>query len=81
MVEGGGRLLGAMFDRRWIDEVHVFIAAKLAGGLDAVTPIAGEGIGDMTQALHLVEVERKTVEDDTYLHGVVRYPEEADTSS
>ena len=32
LVEGGGRLLGSLFDARLVDEVHVFIAPKLVGG-------------------------------------------------
>ena len=35
LVEGGGRLLGSLFDARLIDEAaHVFIAPKLAGGAE-----------------------------------------------
>ena len=44
LVEGGGRLLGSLFDARLIDEVHVFIAPKLAGGESAPGPIAGQGV-------------------------------------
>ena len=32
LVEGGSRLVGSLFDAGVIDEVHVFIAPKLAGG-------------------------------------------------
>jgi diaminohydroxyphosphoribosylaminopyrimidine deaminase/5-amino-6-(5-phosphoribosylamino)uracil reductase len=73
MVEGGGRLLGAMLDRRWIDEVHVFIAPKLVGGAEAVTPIAGMGIEEMPRAWRLGEVVSETIGPDTYVRGVVRY--------
>ena len=44
LVEGGGRLLGSLFDARLIDEVHVFIAPKLAGGGESPGPIAGRGV-------------------------------------
>ena len=32
LVEGGSKLLGTLFDMRAVDEVHVFIAPKVAGG-------------------------------------------------
>ncbi len=41
LVEGGAKLLGSLFDMRAIDEAHVFIAPKFAGGEAAPSPIAG----------------------------------------
>src|SRR5208283_5655345 len=51
LVEGGSRLLGTLFDARLIDEVHVFIAPKLAGGSEAPGPIAGRGVEAISAAL------------------------------
>ena len=53
LVEGGGQLLGSLLDAREINEVHVFIAAKLAGGEQAVSPIAGTGFETIAAALTL----------------------------
>jgi diaminohydroxyphosphoribosylaminopyrimidine deaminase/5-amino-6-(5-phosphoribosylamino)uracil reductase len=50
MVEGGGKLLGALNDLEQIDEAHVFIGAKLLGGADAVSPVAGAGNNLMADA-------------------------------
>jgi len=69
LVEGGGRLLGSLFDVRRIDEVHVFIAPKLIGGADAISPIGGEGIEQMSEALRLETVEFDRIGSDIYLHG------------
>jgi len=69
LVEGGGRLIGGLFDGRLIDEVHVFIAPKLVGGAGAATPIAGEGVEQMTDALSLDMPEVQQVGADIYLHG------------
>ena len=44
LVEGGGQLLGSLFDLRQIDECEIFIAPKLIGGSSAVSPISGLGI-------------------------------------
>ena len=41
LLEGGGTLLGHAFDRNLIDQVHCFVAAKLAGGQQATRPLAG----------------------------------------
>jgi diaminohydroxyphosphoribosylaminopyrimidine deaminase / 5-amino-6-(5-phosphoribosylamino)uracil reductase len=44
LVEGGGQLLGSLFDLRQIDQCEVFIAPKLIGGNGAISPIAGLGV-------------------------------------
>jgi diaminohydroxyphosphoribosylaminopyrimidine deaminase/5-amino-6-(5-phosphoribosylamino)uracil reductase len=52
-----------------IDEVHVFIAAKLSGGQAAPSPIGGEGIDRMAEALPLNDVQVQHVGADLYLTG------------
>ena len=69
LVEGGGRLLGGLLDAGQIDEVHVFIAPKLIGGAAAGSPIAGEGIEDLSEALSLDAPEIGQIGSDTYIHG------------
>ncbi len=69
LVEGGGRLLGSLLDARRIDEVHVFIAPKLVGGAAARTPIAGQGVEEIGQALTLDSPEIEHVGSDVYVHG------------
>ncbi len=73
LVEGGGRLVGSLLDARQIDEVHVFIAPKLLGGAWARTPIAGEGIVEIPQAIQLDAPEVKQVGPDLYYAGRVRH--------
>jgi diaminohydroxyphosphoribosylaminopyrimidine deaminase/5-amino-6-(5-phosphoribosylamino)uracil reductase len=71
MVEGGATVLGTLFDADYIDEVHAFVAPKLAGGLTSPTPIAGHGIPDMQHALTLEHVIWQQVDEDIYLRGFV----------
>lgn len=72
LVEGGGALLGALFDSRLLDEVHVFVAAKLVGGAAAQTPLAAQGLPTMAAALALDRPQWRAVGDDLYLHGHVQ---------
>jgi len=72
LVEGGGKLLGSLFDLGQIDEVHAFIAPKIAGGDAARSPVAGHGIAQMSQALNLSDPVIEQVGTDAYLHGRVR---------
>jgi diaminohydroxyphosphoribosylaminopyrimidine deaminase/5-amino-6-(5-phosphoribosylamino)uracil reductase len=74
LVEGGGRLLGALFDLQAIDEVHVFIAPKLFGGTEAVVPLAGLGIQQPSEAAWLDSPQIERIGPDMYITGRVRYP-------
>jgi diaminohydroxyphosphoribosylaminopyrimidine deaminase/5-amino-6-(5-phosphoribosylamino)uracil reductase len=69
LVEGGSRLLGALFDLRAIDEVHVFVAPKIVGGHAALAPVGGDGIEKMSDAIQLAELQWERVGEDLYLHG------------
>ncbi|MEO1994504.1 MAG: bifunctional diaminohydroxyphosphoribosylaminopyrimidine deaminase/5-amino-6-(5-phosphoribosylamino)uracil reductase RibD, partial [Planctomycetaceae bacterium] len=71
LVEGGGVVLGAFRDAGLIDEVHVFVAPKLIGGLAATTPMAGAGLASVPQSagIELLSVQRSG--QDIYLQGRV----------
>jgi diaminohydroxyphosphoribosylaminopyrimidine deaminase / 5-amino-6-(5-phosphoribosylamino)uracil reductase len=73
LVEGGGKLLGALFDAGAIDEVHVFIAPKLIGGATAPSPIAGTGLEKIAAALQLADTELRPVGEDMYFHGRISH--------
>lgn len=69
LVEGGGRLWGSLFDAKLVDEVHVFIAPKLAGGAEAPSPIAGRGVETISAALAPQDLAVREMAGDIYLHG------------
>ncbi len=71
LVEGGGNLLGRLFDADLIDEVHAFIAPRLCGGKDAITPLEGIGIKNMSFARRLIQPEIAILDSDIYVHGRV----------
>jgi diaminohydroxyphosphoribosylaminopyrimidine deaminase / 5-amino-6-(5-phosphoribosylamino)uracil reductase len=55
LVEGGGELLGSMFDAGLIDRVALFYAPLVIGGREAVTAVGGEGVIKVAQAVRLHE--------------------------
>ncbi len=71
LVEGGGRLLGSLFDRHWIDEVHVFIGPKLVGGEAAPGPVAGQGRAEIPPLASLIHPRIELLDDDVYISGRV----------
>lgn len=53
LVEGGGGLIGALFDAKLVDRVAFFYAPKVIGGRDAVSPVTGRGVATVAGAVKL----------------------------
>jgi diaminohydroxyphosphoribosylaminopyrimidine deaminase / 5-amino-6-(5-phosphoribosylamino)uracil reductase len=69
LVEGGSRLLGSLFDGGHVDEIHVFVAPKIVGGLAAPSAVAGLGFAQMNSASALESVAVERIGDDIYISG------------
>jgi diaminohydroxyphosphoribosylaminopyrimidine deaminase/5-amino-6-(5-phosphoribosylamino)uracil reductase len=69
LVEGGAGVFGSFLDARAVDEFHVFIAPRLAGGHAATSPIGGTGVEKMADALALAEWRHEAIDGDLYVHG------------
>ena len=72
LVEGGGGVLGNLFDRGQVDKVLAFIAPVIIGGKGAASPVEGQGVSRMAQAWHLERVKLEQVGDDWLVTG---YPQ------
>ena len=53
LLEGGGTLNWAALEQGVVQKVLAYIAPKLAGGKEAKTPVEGDGISLMSQAIRL----------------------------
>jgi diaminohydroxyphosphoribosylaminopyrimidine deaminase/5-amino-6-(5-phosphoribosylamino)uracil reductase len=69
LVEGGGTLLGSLHDAGLVDELHVFLAPKLVGGVGAPTPVAGLGLPAIPAPGQLADVEIRVLGEDVYVHA------------
>jgi diaminohydroxyphosphoribosylaminopyrimidine deaminase/5-amino-6-(5-phosphoribosylamino)uracil reductase len=72
LVEGGGHLLGTLFDMAVIDELHVFVAPKVLGGEIARSPVEGDGVAEIARAFELDNPQWQQVGADLYLSGRIR---------
>jgi diaminohydroxyphosphoribosylaminopyrimidine deaminase/5-amino-6-(5-phosphoribosylamino)uracil reductase len=68
LVEGGGRLLGSLFDHHLVDKVLAFISPIIIGGCEAVS-VGGNGVDNIAKALRLTRVDIKTFGDDILVSG------------
>ena len=76
LVEGGGVLLGAFFDRRLVDRVEAVIAPIIIGAASAPAAVAGRGVERMAQAPRLRDVTVTRLGDDTLISGTPVWPDD-----
>lgn len=72
LVEGGGRVLGSLFDAGLVDRVVAFVAPVLVGGSDAPIPLAGRGVETMDRAVRLIDVRIRQLGPDVVIEGRLR---------
>lgn len=58
MVEGGGEIIFSLFARDLVDELTVYVGAKIIGGREAPTLVDGEGFTESFPELSLESVDR-----------------------
>ena len=72
LVEGGGRMLGSLFDNSLIDKAVVFIAPMVIGGNNSISPVSGEGFARVSDAVRLGGMKLKKMGGDIVAEGVIR---------
>ena len=72
LVEGGGTLLGSLFDEGLVDRVVGFVAPVIVGGSTAPSPVAGTGVERIADALRLHDVRVERFGNDVAIMGNVR---------
>ena len=69
LVEGGGSLLGGLFDAGLVDEVWMFLAPRISGG--GVPAVGGRGVASNEAAHRLEGVSYERVGGDVWMRGCV----------
>ncbi|WP_110932444.1 bifunctional diaminohydroxyphosphoribosylaminopyrimidine deaminase/5-amino-6-(5-phosphoribosylamino)uracil reductase RibD [Paenibacillus bouchesdurhonensis] len=69
LVEGGGRLNGSLLQEQLVDEVILFLAPKLIGGLNAPGSFVFDGFELMKDAVTLSELSVEQIEDNVCIAG------------
>ena len=64
LVEGGGTLIGSLFDEGLVDRVLFFISPKIIGGKEAISSVMGVGASRVDRAVALTCPTVKHIGDD-----------------
>jgi len=67
LVEGGAAVFGKLFDRKAVDEVHVFVAPKLIGSIYDKSPVAGRGNDSIALSGGWITESISNLDGDAYL--------------
>lgn len=71
LVEGGGTLIGSLFDDALVDKVLFFISPKIIGGKEAISSVMGKGISRIDKAIRLKDVQLKRMGEDFLVQAYV----------
>ena len=71
LIEGGGATLASAFEADIVNKVCFFVAPKIIGGHEAITPVEGVGAEHMDNALHISELKATAIGEDILLSGYV----------
>lgn len=74
LVEGGGSLVGSLFDEALVDKVLFFVAPKIIGGRNAISSVMGKGIARIDEAIKLERLKLRRIGEDFLIEGYVKYP-------
>ena len=72
LLEGGGTLNWSMLEEGLVDKVISFIAPKIIGGIDAITPVEGQGIKTMDEAILLENIDIQRFDNDIMIEAYIR---------
>lgn len=72
LVEGGGTLIGALFDEGLVDKVLFFVSPKIIGGKNAISSVMGKGISRIDKAIKLKNISLKRLGEDFLIEGYVK---------
>ncbi|MDD4876680.1 MAG: bifunctional diaminohydroxyphosphoribosylaminopyrimidine deaminase/5-amino-6-(5-phosphoribosylamino)uracil reductase RibD [Dehalococcoidales bacterium] len=71
VVEGGGILLGSLFDCKLVDKVIAFIAPIIIGGQEAKMAVCGEGVANVANSFNLKRISTEKFGSDLMVSGYI----------
>jgi diaminohydroxyphosphoribosylaminopyrimidine deaminase/5-amino-6-(5-phosphoribosylamino)uracil reductase len=72
LVEGGGTLIGSLFDDGLVDKILFFISTKIIGGKEAISSVMGKGVTRMDKAIKLKDINLRRFGEDFLVEGYIK---------
>ena len=74
IVEGGGTLIGSLFDEGLVDKVMFFVSPKIVGGKESLSSVMGKGVTRIDNAVKIDNVSVRHFGEDTLIEGEFLIP-------
>lgn len=72
LIEGGGTVNYSFLRSNLVHKIYTFIAPMIIGGNEAKTPVSGEGISFISEAIYLKSFETKHVDNNLLIIGKLK---------
>ena len=78
LVEGGSTLNYSLLAENLVDKVYFFIAPLIFGGVNAPSPVGGDGVAGVEDAWKIKDIEISRYESDLLVTGYIVHAKEQD---
>lgn len=72
LIEGGESIITSAIEDGIVNKIYAYIAPKIIGGRYALSPIAGKGIENMSDAIKLKDVQISQIGGDVMISGNIK---------
>ncbi len=72
LIEGGGNINASSIEEGIVNKVYAYIAPKIVGGKESLSPITGKGIEYMKNAIKLKNVNLEKIGNDFLVTGYIK---------
>jgi len=72
LIEGGGTVNFSFLKSNLVHKLYTFIAPIIIGGKEAKTPVSGEGISFISDAIHLSSFETQLIDNNILIIGKLK---------
>ena len=72
LVEGGGTLIGSLFDEGLVDKISFFFSPKIIGGKEAISSVEGRGVSRVDSAIKIKHIKLRSFGEEFLIEGYVK---------
>ncbi len=73
LVEGGGTIIASFIENGLADKFIAFISPMIIGGKNAISPVEGEGVEKIADAISIHNFSTRMIGEDIVMEGYLKY--------